>query len=89
MVLNTAAIKKKKKVSQNFEIFFKRTHITNVTNTWLPLITAKSVKQYQCNVLVRDSQQSCITQERIFKGRKKLLVSGKGEGTEVNDQRRK
>ena len=48
MVLNTAGIKKKS-FTQNFEIFSKRAHITNVANTWLPLITAKSVKQYQCN----------------------------------------
>lgn len=40
---------KKKSFTQNFEIFSKRAHITNVTNAWLPLITAKSVKQYQCN----------------------------------------
>ena len=36
---------------------------------------------------VRDNQQSCITQERIFKGRKKLLGEWKrrrhrGEGPE-------
>lgn len=69
---------KKKSFTQTLKSFSKRTHITNVTNTWLPLITAKSVKQYQCNgPSGRDSQQSCITQERYFKGGRNYWVREK------------